>query len=85
MVSPDILSVSNSAISQQIVKRMEREASYKYQKITLPEENAANMLYVNGTLIHRSPNEIQHSYKVNDLDNYFIFSKKIVYKFALLF
>lgn len=64
MAGPDILSVSNSTISQHIVKRMEREASHKYQKITMPEEHAANMLYVNGTLVHRSPKEIQHSYKV---------------------
>ncbi|XP_053950989.1 N(G),N(G)-dimethylarginine dimethylaminohydrolase 1 [Anastrepha obliqua] len=64
MAGPDVLSVSTSNYCQEIVKRMEREASFKYQKITLPEENAANMLYINGTLIHRSPAEIPASYKV---------------------
>ncbi|XP_004520179.1 N(G),N(G)-dimethylarginine dimethylaminohydrolase 1 [Ceratitis capitata] len=64
MAGPDVLSVSTSIYCQEIVKRMEREASFKYQKITLPEEHAANMLYVNGILIHRSPNEIPASYKV---------------------
>ncbi|XP_073828379.1 N(G),N(G)-dimethylarginine dimethylaminohydrolase 1 isoform X1 [Musca autumnalis] len=64
MAGPDVLSVSNSIICQEIVKRMEREASFKYAKITLPEEHATNMLYINGTLVHRSPEEILDSYKV---------------------
>uniref|UniRef100_A0A1B0AE56 Uncharacterized protein n=1 Tax=Glossina pallidipes TaxID=7398 RepID=A0A1B0AE56_GLOPL len=64
MAGPDVLCVSNSTICQEIVRRMEREASFKYQKITLPEEHAANMLYINGTLVHRTPSEIPASYKV---------------------
>lgn len=64
MAGPDVLCVSNSKICVEIIKRMEREASFKYQTITLPEEHAANMLYINGTLIHRSPPEIHESHKV---------------------
>ena len=64
MAGPDVLCVSNSKICVEIIKRMEREASFKYQTITLPEEHAANMLYINGTLIHRSPQEIPESHKV---------------------
>lgn len=66
MAGPDVLSVSNSTVCQEIVKRMEREASFKYLKITLPEEHAANMLYINGTLVYRSPEEILESYKVSN-------------------
>ncbi|KAM7347935.1 N(G),N(G)-dimethylarginine dimethylaminohydrolase 1 [Cochliomyia hominivorax] len=64
MAGPDVLCVSNSKICNEIVKRMEREASFKYQKITLPEEKATNMLYINGTLVHRSPLEIPESHKI---------------------
>ncbi|XP_046802747.1 N(G),N(G)-dimethylarginine dimethylaminohydrolase 1-like [Lucilia cuprina] len=64
MAGPDVLCVSNSKICVEIIKRMEREASFKYQKITLPEEHAANMLYINGTLVHRSPSEIPESHKI---------------------
>ncbi|XP_067638109.1 N(G),N(G)-dimethylarginine dimethylaminohydrolase 1 isoform X2 [Eurosta solidaginis] len=64
MAGSDLLSVSTSIYCQEIIKRMEREASFKYHTITLPEEHAANMLYINGTLIHRSPREIPASYKV---------------------
>ncbi|EDW05596.1 N(G),N(G)-dimethylarginine dimethylaminohydrolase 1 [Drosophila mojavensis] len=63
MAGPDVLCVSTSATCQEIVKRMEREASFTYQKLTLPEESAANMLYINGTIVHRSPAEIPEAYK----------------------
>ncbi|EDW32738.1 GL18337 [Drosophila persimilis] len=63
MAGPDVLCVSKSAPCQEIVKRMEREASFTYQKLTLPEETAANMLYINGTIVHRSPTEIPDAYK----------------------
>ncbi|SPP89660.1 N(G),N(G)-dimethylarginine dimethylaminohydrolase 1 isoform X1 [Drosophila guanche] len=63
MAGRDVLCVSKSAPCQEIVKRMEREASFTYQKLTLPEESAANMLYINGTIVHRSPTEIPDAYK----------------------
>lgn len=60
----DILCVSNSQDAQEILKRIEREATYSYQTLTLSEENAANVLYINGILIHRSVEEIPISYQV---------------------
>ena len=47
-----------------ILQRIEREATYSYQTLTVPEDAAANVLYVNGTLIHRSEDEIPQSSKV---------------------
>ena len=43
---------------------MEREATFSYQTLTLPEDEAANVLYLNGTLVHRSIDEIPQSFKV---------------------
>jgi len=43
---------------------MEREASFRYQTLTVADDNASNVLFVNGTLIHLSPIEIPSSYKV---------------------
>lgn len=60
----DILCVSNSQDAQEILKRIEREATYSYQTLTLSEENAANVLFINGLLIHRSIEEIPISYQV---------------------
>lgn len=40
---------------------MGQEATYRYQTVTVPDPQAANCLFVNGTLIHRSefPNSIK--------------------------
>lgn len=40
---------------------MGQEATYRYQTVTVPDLMAANCLFVNGTLIHRSefPNSIK--------------------------
>ncbi|KAL5275118.1 DDAH2 family protein [Megaselia abdita] len=63
MAGPNLLAVSDSEISQDILKRIERVASFSYQTLTLDEEFAANMLYINGYLIHRSPLEIPESHR----------------------
>lgn len=47
-----------------LIQRIEREATYSYQTLTVPEDKAANVLYINGTLIHCSQEEIPQSTKV---------------------
>jgi dimethylargininase len=64
MAGPDLLCVSSSPHSQEILKRIEREATFTYQTLTLTEENAANVLYINGNLIHRSVEEIPISHQI---------------------
>lgn len=54
MAGPDLLCVANTKESQEILRRIEREATFSYQTLTLSEASAANVLYVNGTLIHRA-------------------------------
>ncbi|CAH1372221.1 hypothetical protein MTP99_013721 [Tenebrio molitor] len=68
---PDLLCVGAGKEAQEVLKRMEREATFSYQTLTLPEDDAANVLYLNGTLVHRSIDEIPQSFKV--------FSEKIDY------
>lgn len=64
MAGPDVLCVGASKEAQEVLKRIEREAIYSYQTLTVPEDAAANCLYVNGTLIHRAIEEIPESFKV---------------------
>jgi dimethylargininase len=64
MAGPDLLCVSNTTHSREILKRIEREATFTYQTLTLSEENAANVLHINGCLVHRSIDEIPVSFKV---------------------
>lgn len=58
MAGPDLLCVSSAPPSQGILKRIEREATFSYQTLTVSEENAANVLFINGFLVHRSIDEI---------------------------
>lgn len=64
VAGPDILCVGAGKEAKEILKRMEREATFSYQTLTVPEDDAANCLYVNGTLIHRAIEEIPDSFKV---------------------
>ncbi|XP_026736725.1 N(G),N(G)-dimethylarginine dimethylaminohydrolase 1 [Trichoplusia ni] len=64
VAGPDILCVSASKEAKELLKRIEREANYPYQTLTVPEDEAANCLYVNGTLIHRAIEEIPEAFKV---------------------
>lgn len=61
MAGPGVISVGAGPEAQSILKRMEREATHRYQTLTLPEDRAANCLFVNGTLIHRSKAEAPKS------------------------
>lgn len=54
MAGPDILCVNRSQEAQSMLKRMEREASFNYKLITVEDDQGSNVLYLNGTLLHRN-------------------------------
>lgn len=54
VAGPDIICVSESDEAQSVLKRMAQEATYRYQTVTVPDPQAANCMFVNGTLIHRA-------------------------------
>lgn len=60
MAGPDILCINKLPEAQAMLRRMEREASFNYRLITVDDERASNVLYLNGTLIHRNdlPNSV---------------------------
>ena len=43
---------------------MEREATFQYQILRVPDRDAANCLYINGTIICRASEEFPESAKV---------------------
>lgn len=61
---PELLCVGASKEAQEVIKRMEREATISYKTLTLPEDHAANVLYLNGTMVHRGFDEIPTSHQV---------------------
>lgn len=75
MAGPDLICVGSGKEAQEVLKRMEREATFSYQTLTLPEDDAANVLYLNGTLVHRSLDEIPLSFKVSSIQFQFIYRK----------
>ncbi|CAH1396860.1 unnamed protein product [Nezara viridula] len=64
MAGPEVLCISSEKASQDVLKRIEREATFVYQTLTVPEEDAANVMYINGTLIHRASEEIPQAAKI---------------------
>ncbi|XP_021936306.1 N(G),N(G)-dimethylarginine dimethylaminohydrolase 1 isoform X2 [Zootermopsis nevadensis] len=64
MAGPDVICVGAGKAAQEVLRRIKREATFSYQTLTVPEDIAANVLYINGTLIHRSVDEVPESCKV---------------------
>jgi len=53
LAGPSVLAVGSSKESQNILKRIEREATFRYQVLTLPSDDGVNCLNINGTLLFR--------------------------------
>lgn len=64
VAGPDVLSVGQGLHSQNLLRRLEREASVRYQTLTLPEDEAASCIYVNHCLLHTHSTEAPLSAKV---------------------
>lgn len=60
----DLFAVGSSQNCQILLKRIEREAMNRYQILTVPEDDAANCLFVNGSLIVPHANEVPLSSQV---------------------
>lgn len=58
LAGPELLCCSSSAASQEILRRIAREATFTYQTLTLTEEDAANVMFINGSIVHRAESEI---------------------------
>jgi hypothetical protein len=41
-------------------------ATFSYSTLTVPEDEAANVIYVNGTLVHLAEKEAPQSFKVSN-------------------
>ncbi|CAH8672589.1 unnamed protein product [Schistosoma margrebowiei] len=57
----NVLAVGESEAAKQLLKEIGRVASHTYKVITLPEDHAANVLYINHHLLHLSSQMIPKS------------------------
>ena len=54
MAGPNLIAIGQSSAGEKAWKEIEENGTYKYDKLPLPEDIAANCLYVNGILVHAS-------------------------------
>ncbi|XP_042219646.1 N(G),N(G)-dimethylarginine dimethylaminohydrolase 1-like [Homarus americanus] len=64
MAGPDVMCVGSSPEAKDILKRIEREATFRYQTLTVPDDRASNVVFANGYLIHHSAEEFPAAAKV---------------------
>lgn len=64
MAGHGIIAVGGSDEAQNAWIEVEKKAKFQYEKLVVPDDTAANCLFVNGTLIHLPPSEIPDSYEV---------------------
>ncbi|KAJ7373409.1 N(G),N(G)-dimethylarginine dimethylaminohydrolase 1 [Desmophyllum pertusum] len=64
MASDDIIVVGGSDEAQNAWLEVEKKAKFQYKKLMVPDDTAANCMFVNGTLIHLATAEIPNSVEV---------------------
>ncbi|CAL4073854.1 unnamed protein product [Meganyctiphanes norvegica] len=58
MAGPDLMCVDPSAEGRDTYSRLQKAANFQYQTLDLPEVGAANVVLVNGTLLHGTTEEL---------------------------
>lgn len=64
MAGPGIIAVGSSDHAQKAIRQIKKVSNFDYMTVTLPDDAAANCVYINKTLLHCSEDEFPESYKV---------------------
>ena len=64
MVGPDTIAIGMSPAANEARKLIETKGSFKYSYFEVPDDIAANCLYINGALIHSSKEAFPNSSEV---------------------
>ncbi|XP_073499656.1 N(G),N(G)-dimethylarginine dimethylaminohydrolase 1 isoform X2 [Phyllobates terribilis] len=69
MAGPNLIAISSSEAAQKALKTMQQMSDHRYDKLTVPDDAAANCVYLNipgkgHVLLHRAPEEFPESVKV---------------------
>ncbi|XP_006033916.1 N(G),N(G)-dimethylarginine dimethylaminohydrolase 1 [Alligator sinensis] len=69
MAGPNLIAIGSSEGAQKALKTMQQMSDHRYDKLTVPDDAAANCLYLNipnkgHVLLHRAPEEYPESAKV---------------------
>ncbi|KAM6458619.1 N(G),N(G)-dimethylarginine dimethylaminohydrolase 1 isoform X2 [Python bivittatus] len=69
MAGPNLIAIGSSEVAQKALKTMQQMSDHRYDKLTVPDDAAANCVYLNipgkgHILLHRAPEEYPESAKV---------------------
>ncbi|XP_011353879.2 N(G),N(G)-dimethylarginine dimethylaminohydrolase 1 [Pteropus vampyrus] len=69
MAGPNLIAIGSSESAQKALKIMQQMSDHRYDKLTVPDDVAANCIYLNipskgHVLLHRTPEEYPESAKV---------------------
>ncbi|XP_010714264.2 N(G),N(G)-dimethylarginine dimethylaminohydrolase 1 [Meleagris gallopavo] len=69
MAGPNLIAIGSSEAAQKALKTMQQMSDHRYDKLTVPDDAAANCIYLNipskgHVLLHRAPEEYPESAKV---------------------
>lgn len=64
MAGVDLIAISETKSGNHAWKEIESNAHFKYKKLGFPDDNGANCLFINGTVLHPPKNEYPDSFKV---------------------
>ena len=64
MAGPELIAISQSKAGEDAWNTIEKHGKFKYGKLSLPEDKAANVLYVNGTMVHQAASFIPKSINI---------------------
>lgn len=58
MAGDDLIVIGSSPMATDAWKEIESKAKFTYRKVVVPDDGAANVLYINGTLVHPTGKDI---------------------------
>jgi len=71
MAGVGVIAISSTPAGQQAQNEIEQKAHYKYDYLIFPDDGAANCLFINGVVLHATPEEYPRSYHIwYDYDKY---------------
>ena len=64
MAGVDLIAIGDTPAGRRAWKDIEQNASSSYNKLVFPDENGANCLFINDTVLHVTKEEYPESYKI---------------------
>ncbi len=64
MAGPEMIAIGQSPAGEDAWKVIEQHGKFKYTKLSAPEDKGANVLYINGTIVHQAASFVPGSVQV---------------------